>query len=43
MAMNTRLEEMKMRTRTGAHKDSRQSNIIDIEAECLREELSMMQ
>ena len=43
MAMNTHLEEMKMRTRTGAHKDARQSNIIDIEAECIREELSMMQ
>ncbi|RLD52976.1 MAG: hypothetical protein DRI97_13945, partial [Bacteroidetes bacterium] len=34
---------MKMRTRTGVHKDARQSNIIDIEAECIREKLSMMQ
>lgn len=43
MAMNKRLEEMKMRTRTGAHKDARQSNVIDIEAERIREGLSMMQ
>ena len=42
MALNQRLEEMKMRIRKGAHKDSRQSNMVDIETECISDELSLM-